>query len=58
VGKRLRTQEGFDAYLRLAESRRASVRRMPISETPLLFATIDVPPTERAMQPDATVTEV
>ena len=31
---------------------------MPISETPLLFATIDVPPTERAMQPDATVTEV
>ncbi len=58
VGARLRTQDGFDAYVRLAESRRAGVRRMPISETPLLFVTTDVPRAPREMRADATVTEV
>jgi hypothetical protein len=58
VGARLRTQDGFDACVRLAESRRASVRGMPISETPLLFVTTDVPRARREMRADATVPEV
>ena len=58
VGAPLRTQAGFDAYVRLAESRRASVRGMPIAETPLLFVTTDVPRAPREMRADATVAEV
>lgn len=58
VERRLTTQEGFDDYMRLAESRRAQVRRMPISESPLLFARMNVPSRERAMSEEAMVEEV
>jgi hypothetical protein len=58
VAARLRTQDGVDAYVRLAESRRASVRTMPVFETPLLFVTTDLPHAVREMRADATVTEV
>jgi hypothetical protein len=57
VGRNLLTQEGFDAYMRLAESRREQVRRMPIFESPLLFARTNIPRAERSMRPDATVQE-
>jgi len=58
VTERLRTQQGYDDYVRLAESRRALVRRMPIFESPLLFPTTDVPPRERGMRADGSVVEV
>lgn len=57
VSRRLSTQEGFDAYMRLAESRRERVRQMPIFESPLLFAQTNIPRAERSMRPDATVQE-
>ena len=57
VEARLATQQGFDDYVRLAESRRNRVRTMPISESPLLFATFDIPARPRAMRPDGTVEE-
>jgi hypothetical protein len=52
----LRTQAGFDDYVRLAEARRDRVRTMPIFESPLLFA--HVPSRAREMRPDGTVVEV
>jgi hypothetical protein len=55
--ERLTTQEGFDGYVRLAESRRERVRQMPIAESPLLFARTNVPAGERAMRRDGTVQE-
>jgi hypothetical protein len=63
--ERLRTQEGFDSYMRLAESRRNVVRgtppdfddRMPIAEFPLLFSRTNIPPRERIMLADGTVEE-
>jgi hypothetical protein len=58
VVARLTTQAGYDDYVRLAESRRARVRTMPIFESPLLFATTDVPPGTREMRTDGTVAEV
>jgi len=54
---RLQTPEGFESYVRLAESRRALVREMPIAETPLLFSQTNVPPAERSMRRDGTVEE-
>jgi hypothetical protein len=57
VSRKLSTQEGFEAYMRLAESRRDRVRRMPIFESPLLFARTNIPSAERSMRPDATVEE-
>jgi hypothetical protein len=57
VTARLRTQAGFDDYVRLAESRRARVRQMPIFESPLLFAETDIPRRSRRMRADATVEE-
>ena len=56
--ERLTTQEGFDDYMRLAESRRERVRGMPIAESPLLFARANVPAGARAMRRDGTVQEV
>lgn len=56
--EQLKTQEGFDGYVRLAESRRAAVREMPISESPMLFARTSIPPRERRMTADATVEEL
>jgi hypothetical protein len=57
VTQRLKTQEGFDAYVRLAESRREHVRSMPITESPLLFPETDIPKAERSMRADGTVEE-
>ena len=58
VSDRLATQQGYDDFVRLAESRRDRVRAMPIFESPLLFAQTDVPRRARAMRADATVLEV
>jgi hypothetical protein len=66
VSAKLETQEGFDDYMRLAESRRERVRQMPIAESKLLFAhttlTLSGPTTmlmpDRLMRPDGTVEEV
>ncbi len=52
------TQAGFDDYTRLAESRRARVRAMPIFENPLLFATTNIPAQQLEMRPDGTIREV
>jgi hypothetical protein len=65
VGGRLATQDGFDDYVRLAESRRMHVRGsetldvpgMPIFENPLLFPTTNIPDAERMMRADGTVVE-
>lgn len=58
VVTRLGTQEGFDDYYRLAESRRERARQIPIfSEFALLFARTNIPPAERVMRRDGTVTE-
>lgn len=57
VERRSATQEGFDDYWRLAESRRDKVREMPIAESPLLFARTNIPPGTRTMQPDGSVEE-
>jgi hypothetical protein len=64
--ERLATQEGFDSYMRLAESRRNVVRgtppdfddRMPIAESPMLFSRTNIPPRERIMRANGTVEEV
>ena len=58
VTDRLQTQGGFDDYQRLAESRRARVRRMRIFESPLLFAETDISRRNRRMRTDGTVEEV
>lgn len=57
ITQQLTTQEGFDAYYRLAEARRNIVRPMPIAESPLLFAATNIPDTPRTMRADGTVTE-
>jgi hypothetical protein len=56
--ERLRTQEGFDSYMRLAESRRDHVKDMPIAESDLLFSRTNIPSRERIMLADGTVEEV
>jgi hypothetical protein len=53
----LRSQAGFDAYLRLAEARRDRVRAMPINESPLLFARTNIAAGARTMRADGTVLE-
>jgi hypothetical protein len=55
--ERLTTQEGFDSYMRLAESRRDVVKDMPITESPMLFSQTNVPSRERIMLADGTVEE-
>jgi len=57
VDGKLKTQEGFDAYYQLAESRRDQVRRLPIFESPLLFARTNIPSATRVMRRDGTVIE-
>jgi hypothetical protein len=64
--ERLGTQEGFDSYMRLAESRRVFVRGtpprfgdgMPIAESRLLFARTNIPSRKRTMRANGTVEEV
>lgn len=64
IAERLSEQDGLDDMIRLAESRRDHVRgndqrpRMPIAESPLLFARTNVAPGERVMRPNATIAEV
>ena len=55
VTQRLQSQAGFDAFCRLAQSRRDRVRGMPIFESPLLFATTNILPRKRTMRTDGTV---
>ncbi len=56
VSSRLTMQEGFDAYFRLAESRRNRVREtMPIFESPLLFARTNIAPDALSMGADGRV---
>jgi hypothetical protein len=58
VTDRLTTQEGFDAYYRLAESRRAEAMTIPVfSEFALLFARTNIPAATRTMRRDGTVVE-
>ena len=57
VRAQLETQEGFNAYVRLAESRRNRVRAMPIFETPLLFASTNIPDRNRRMAAGGIVVE-
>lgn len=56
--ERLGTQDGFDSYMRLAESRRDFVRGMPIAESDLLFSRTNIPSGERIMLDDGTIEEV
>jgi hypothetical protein len=53
--ERLGTQEGFDNYMELAESRRARVNAMPIAESPMLFSQSDIDPLPRRMRANGTV---
>lgn len=56
VNAQLETQDGFDAYFQLAESRRQRVRdTMPIFESPLLFATTNIAPAALSMREDGSV---
>lgn len=59
VSSKLSTSEGFDAYVRLAESRRQQVAEFtPLVESGLLFPTTSIPAANRSMRPDGTVAEV
>lgn len=58
VEVQLRSQSGFDDYIRLAESRRSRVLEMPIAESALLFARTNVPAATRIMTTTGAVREV
>lgn len=56
IAARLQTQEGYDDFCRLAESRRETMEAtMPIAESPLLFARAREKQGALTMRPDATV---
>lgn len=56
IVKKLKTQAGFDDFVRLAESHRNRFRETPLFEFPLLFPVTDVPRNQRRlMKPDASV---
>jgi hypothetical protein len=54
---RIATQDGWDAIMRLAETRRFRVRAMPIRESAILFAETNIADAPRSMRSDATVEE-
>jgi hypothetical protein len=58
IETKLTSQAGFDDFMRLANSRRNRVREMPIFENRLLLPESNIEPGERAMQPDASVSEI
>jgi hypothetical protein len=58
VAEQLSTIDGFRDVYRLAESRRAHVKLMPIFETPLLFSVCNLPPERLRMTESATVEEL
>ena len=51
------TEDGFDGWVRLAESRRREFRRRPLAEFRLTLPTTSIPPDAPplAMRPDGTV---
>lgn len=54
--RKLKSQAGFDAFVRLAESHRNRVRNTPLFEFPLLFPETNIRRNQRRlMKPDATV---
>lgn len=53
--ERLTSEDGFNSYLELAESRRDRVKAMPIAESPMLFSRWDIQARERRMRTDGTV---
>ncbi|MFE0378120.1 hypothetical protein ACFW1M_21605 [Streptomyces inhibens] len=59
VQQRITTEEGFDDYVRLAESRRRRFKAMRLNEFELTLPTTDIPATaaELRMREDATVEE-
>ena len=58
VEKRAKTQDGFEAYFKLAADRRAEFKKkMPIAEFPLLLPASDIRPARRRMRRDGTVEE-
>lgn len=59
VAAQVTTQAGFDAYARLAESRRRRARASTpiVREFPLLFPQTTIPDGARGMSPDGTVLE-
>jgi hypothetical protein len=60
VTAQLATQEGFDAYVRLAEARRRQAKASTpiVREFPLLFPATNIPNAARMMKPDGTVLEI
>lgn len=58
VAKKLEAQAGMDAIYELAESRRGSVKEMPIAEFPLLFSVSNIEPLPRVMKPDGSVVQL
>jgi hypothetical protein len=57
VTTRLRSQDGFDGYFGLAESRRDRVRELPIFESRLLFAHTNLQKAKLVMRADGSVAE-
>ena len=58
INDRLGTQEGFDSFVLLAESRRQRTRQIPIAaEFPLLLPSTDSPAADRRMTANAQVEE-
>jgi hypothetical protein len=56
IKQKLKSQTGFDDFVRLAESNRNRVRKTPLFEFPLLFPVTKIPKGQaRAMRRDATV---
>ncbi|MEU5366861.1 hypothetical protein ABZ354_25930 [Streptomyces sp. NPDC005925] len=60
VTERLRTEDGYDDYVRLAESRRRQFRRMRLNEFELTLPVTSIPPgaPPLAMRENATVAEL
>ncbi len=54
---RVASRTSFDDYVRLAESRRQRVRKMPIFENRLLFPETNITPENLEMRPDGTVVQ-
>lgn len=56
IKQKLKSQAGFDDFVRLAESHRNRVRDTPLFEFPLLFPVTNIPPNQRRkMKSGATV---
>jgi hypothetical protein len=56
IEQKLKTQNGFDDFVRLAESHRNRVRETPLFEFPLLFPVTNIPENQRrVMRRDASV---